>query len=125
MTTRPWSDDARPAIASGPGPTAIVDGDRVQGASAVRDQRARLVVLDLTGSVALSGEVAGHVVQTIRAARLLGARTVVTGISGGLAAALVGHGQVDLDELTTAGDLRGGIEYALRLAAEGPRLPPG
>lgn len=74
-------------------------------------QRARAVVLDLTGVPAVDSAVANHLLQTVEAARLLGARAVVTGLSTVNAQTLVRIG-VDLSNLNTAGDLQDGLEQA-------------
>jgi rsbT co-antagonist protein RsbR len=58
--------------------------------------------------------VANHLLQTVRAARLMGATVVVTGLSAANAQTLVRIG-VDLSGLNTVGDLRGGLEEADRL----------
>jgi rsbT co-antagonist protein RsbR len=53
-------------------------------------------------------------VQTVEAARLLGAAVIVTGLSPAIAQTLVTIG-MDLGKMTTVGDLQGGIEEAERL----------
>ena len=58
-------------------------------------------------------QVANHIVQTVEAARLLGAMVVVTGLSPEIAQTLVNIG-VDLGKMHTVGDLQGGIEEAER-----------
>jgi rsbT co-antagonist protein RsbR len=75
--------------------------------------RARAVVLDVTGVPAVDSAVANHLLQTVQAASLMGARVVVTGMSAANAQTLVRIG-VDLAGLVTIGDLRGGIEEAHR-----------
>jgi len=77
----------------------------------IRAYRAKVVVMDLTGVPAVDSAVANHLLQTVRAARLLGARTVVTGISTQNAQTLTRIG-VDLSGLITTADLQGGIEEA-------------
>jgi rsbT co-antagonist protein RsbR len=80
----------------------------------VRTNRAKVVVMDITGVPAIDGHVANHLVQTVEAARLLGAAVIVTGLSPEIAQMLVTIG-VDLGKMTTVGDLQGGIEEAERL----------
>lgn len=79
----------------------------------IEAHRARLVVLDITGVPAVDSAVANHLLQTVRAARLMGATVVVTGMSAANAQTLVRIG-VDLSGLNTVGDLRGGLEEADR-----------
>jgi rsbT co-antagonist protein RsbR len=80
----------------------------------VRINRAKVVVIDITGVPAMDAAVANHLVQTVEASRLLGATVIVTGLSPEIAQTLVNIG-VDLGKMTTVGDLQGGIEEAERL----------
>ncbi len=80
----------------------------------IRTNRAKVVVIDITGVPAIDSTVANHLVQTVESARLLGATVIVTGLSPEIAQTLVTIG-VDLGKMNTVGDLRGGIEEAERL----------
>src|SRR6202165_3395424 len=84
---------------------------------AIRANRAKVVVIDVTGVAAMDSGVANHLVQTVEASRLLGATVIVTGLSPEIAQTLVTIG-VDLSEMATVGDLQGGIEEAERLLAD-------
>jgi rsbT co-antagonist protein RsbR len=92
---------------------------------AIRANRAKVVVMDITGVPSVDATVANHLVQTVEAARLLGATVIVTGLSPEIAQTLVTIG-VDLSEMSTVGDLQGGIEEAERLLADraAPTLAP-
>ena len=81
---------------------------------AIRANRAKVAVMDITGVAAVDSKVANHLIQTIAAARLMGTRIIVTGLSADVAQALVTLG-VDLGTLDTMGDLQGGLEEAERL----------
>src|ERR1700675_824643 len=81
---------------------------------AIRTNRAKVVVIDITGVAAMDVTVANHLVQTVEASRLLGATVIVTGLSPEIAQTLVTIG-VDLGKMNTVGDLQGGIEEAERL----------
>jgi rsbT co-antagonist protein RsbR len=81
---------------------------------AIRTNRARVVVMDVTGVAAVDSKVANHMIQTVAAARLMGALVIVTGLSADVAQALVALG-VDLGRINTIGDLQGGLEEAERL----------
>ena len=81
---------------------------------AIRTNRAKVVVIDMTGVAAMDTYVANHLIQTVEAAGLLGAKAIVTGLSSDIAATLVKIG-VDLSGMATVGDLQGGIEEAERL----------
>jgi rsbT co-antagonist protein RsbR len=80
---------------------------------AIRANRARIVVMDITGVAAVDSKVANHFIQTVAAARLMGANVIVTGLSADVAQALVGLG-VDLSSIRTMNDLQGGLEEAER-----------
>jgi rsbT co-antagonist protein RsbR len=80
----------------------------------IRSNRAKVVVIDITGVPTIDSTVANHLVQTVESARLLGATVIVTGLSPEIAQTLVTIG-VDLGKMNTVGDLRGGIEEAERL----------
>src|SRR6516165_10285627 len=80
----------------------------------IRANRAKVVVIDITGVAAMDASVANHLVLTVESARLLGARVIVTGLSPEIAQTLVNIG-VDPGKMNTVGDLQGGIEEAERL----------
>ena len=81
---------------------------------AIREQDARVVVLDITGVAAVDSMVANHLIQTMTATRLMGAQSVLTGISAEVAQALVKIG-VTGDALNPAGDLERGVAKARKL----------
>lgn len=80
----------------------------------IRANRAKVVVIDITGVPTIDSKVANHLVQTVEASRLMGATVIVTGLSSEIAQTLVTIG-VDLGKMKTVGDLQGGIEEAERL----------
>ena len=81
---------------------------------AIRGSRAKVVVMDVTGVATIDSRVANHLLQTVAAARLMGATVIVTGLSAEVAQSLVSLG-IDLSQLNTVGDLQGGIEEGERL----------
>ena len=81
---------------------------------AIRHNRAKVVVIDITGVGTIDLTVANHLVQTVAASRLMGASAIITGLSSGIAQTLVDLG-VDLSMMQTVGDLQGGLEEAERL----------
>ncbi|MDP9112168.1 MAG: STAS domain-containing protein [Acidobacteriota bacterium] len=91
----------------------------------IRSNRAKVVVIDITGVPAVDSTVANHLVQTVDASRLMGATVIVTGLSAEIAQTLVTIG-VDLARMKTVGDLQGGIEEAERLLGRetSPSLHP-
>jgi rsbT co-antagonist protein RsbR len=58
--------------------------------------------------------VANHLIQTVNAARLMGATLIISGLSAEVAQTLVTIG-VDLSKIKTVGDLQSGIEEADRI----------
>lgn len=84
--------------------------------TSIKDFQAKVLVLDITGVSAVDSAVANHLLQTMTAARLMGAHSIITGISPIVAQALVKIG-VDGTAFNTFGDLQRGIEQAERLLA--------
>jgi rsbT co-antagonist protein RsbR len=80
----------------------------------IRANRAKVVVIDITGVPTIDSTVANHLVQTVEASRLMGASVIITGLSSEIAQTLVTIG-VDLSKMNAVGDLQGGIEEAERL----------
>jgi len=80
----------------------------------IRQNRAKVVVIDITGVPTIDSTVANHLVQTVEASRLMGASVIITGLSSEIAQTLVTIG-VDLSKMNAVGDLQGGIEEAERL----------
>jgi rsbT co-antagonist protein RsbR len=97
----------------------VIDSDRARQVmegllDAIREFRAQAVVMDITGVAAVDSKVANHLIQTVDAARLLGATVIVTGMSPSIAQTIVTVG-VDLSQIRTVGDLQGGLDLADRL----------
>jgi rsbT co-antagonist protein RsbR len=80
----------------------------------IRANRAKVVVMDVTGVATIDSKVANHLLQTVAAARLMGALVIVTGLTSEVAQSLVTLG-IELSTLNTVGDLQGGLEEAERL----------
>jgi rsbT co-antagonist protein RsbR len=83
--------------------------------------RAKVAIMDITGVPIVDSKVANHLLQTVSAARLMGATVILTGLSPQIAQALVAIG-VDLSQVQTTVDLQSGLEEAERLL--GYRLVP-
>jgi len=83
--------------------------------------RAKIAIVDITGVPLVDSKVANHLLQTVSAARLMGATVILTGLSPQIAQALVAIG-VDLGHVRTTVDLQSGLETAERLL--GYRLVP-
>ncbi|HYZ76617.1 MAG TPA: STAS domain-containing protein [Gaiellaceae bacterium] len=91
---------------------------------AIQSNRARVVVIDITGVATIDLTVANHLVQTVEAARLMGASAIITGLSSKIAQTLVDLG-VDLSMMNTVGDLQGGLEEADRMIGYRASEPRG
>jgi rsbT co-antagonist protein RsbR len=97
----------------------VLDSERArqlteQLLSGIRKHRAKVVVIDITGAPKVDATVANHLLQTVDASRLMGARVIITGLSPTIAQTLVNLG-VDLSKVHTMGDLQGGLEEAERM----------
>lgn len=78
----------------------------------ITEMRAHTAILDITGVRVINAEIAEALVRTAQAARLLGARVVLTGIGPDVASALV-ELRVDMRGIVTQGTFQSGIAYAL------------
>jgi rsbT co-antagonist protein RsbR len=97
----------------------VLDGQRARQLTeqllrAIRANRAKVVVIDITGVPTIDSTVANHLVQTVDASGLMGASVIITGLSSEIALTLVTIG-LDLSKMNAVGDLQGGIEEAERL----------
>lgn len=81
---------------------------------AIRANRAKVVVIDITGVPTIDSTVANDLVRTVDASGLMGASVIITGLSSEIALTLVNIG-LDLSKMNAVGDLQGGIEEAERL----------
>jgi rsbT co-antagonist protein RsbR len=100
-----------------------IDGQRArqftdQLLSAIGRQRASVVVIDLTGVAAVDTSVANHLMQSLQAARLLGAYGIITGLSAAAAETLAQLG-LGFGGAETVGDLQDGLEIAFRRLNDG------
>jgi rsbT co-antagonist protein RsbR len=73
---------------------------------------ARIVILDITGVPVVDTQVAKILLESARAAQLMGCQTVLTGIRPEIAQTMVELG-IEAADLVTRSDLQGGMEYAL------------
>lgn len=78
----------------------------------ISERQADIVILDITGVPVVDTSVANYLLQTARAAQLVGAQVVLVGIGAEIAQTLVQLG-VDLTQLKVHANLQAGIQYAL------------
>ncbi len=80
----------------------------------VVEEQARAIIVDIAGVPLVDTMVADHLLKTTEAVRLLGAETILTGISAQIARTIVQLG-VDISTMHTRSRLADGIELALAL----------
>ena len=78
----------------------------------IGEEQAKVLLLDIAGVVVVDTQVADYLLKTTAAVRLLGAQTIITGISPQVARTIVELG-VDLSGLHTRNKLSDGLELAL------------
>ncbi|MBI3523694.1 MAG: STAS domain-containing protein [Betaproteobacteria bacterium] len=76
-------------------------------------ERARAVVMDVTGVRSIDSEVSHHLIQMVRAIQLMGADAILTGIRPEIARALTSL-NIDLGNVTTRASLSDGLKEAFR-----------
>ncbi len=81
--------------------------------AAISRERTRVVLIDITGVPLVDTQVAGALLRTAQAVRLLGAEPVLVGMRAEVAQMLVGLG-ADLGDLVSLRDLRSGLAYAFQ-----------
>lgn len=83
----------------------------------VVEEQARHIIVDIAGVPVVDTKVADNLIKTTAAVRMLGAQTIVTGISAPIARTLVQLG-VDVSAMHTRARLQEGIELALELSGK-------
>ncbi len=73
-----------------------------------------IAILDITGVKMMDTLVANHLIKTVTAARLMGARCILTGVSPAIAQTMVQLG-IDLSQITTRAQMSDGIKLALEM----------
>jgi rsbT co-antagonist protein RsbR len=83
----------------------------------VVEEKAKCIILDIAGVAVVDTKVADNLVKTTASVRLLGAQTILTGISAQVARTIVQLG-VDITAMHTRSRLQDGIELALDLVGK-------
>jgi rsbT co-antagonist protein RsbR len=73
-----------------------------------------IAILDITGVKTMDTLVANHLIKTVTAARLMGARCILTGVSPAIAQTMVQLG-IDLTQITTRAQMSDGIRLAFEM----------
>ena len=94
-----------------------LDSDRTQRfmerlLEGIVETNSPVALVDITGVPTLDTQTAQHLIETITAAKLLGARVVLTGVSPTIAQTLV-HLGIDLSDIDTRSSLAAGLRLAL------------
>ncbi len=102
-----------------------VDADRARQIvstllSAVVENKASVVILDVTGVPFVDSEVAHHFLKTVSAVRLLGAKVILTGVSPANALTLTRLG-IETEDLRTKGSLQEGLQLAMKMVKKPER----
>jgi rsbT co-antagonist protein RsbR len=78
------------------------------------DTGSTIAILDITGVKTMDTLVANHLIKTVTASRLMGARCILTGVSPAIAQTMVQLG-IDLTQITTRAQMADGIKLALEM----------
>ena len=73
-----------------------------------------IAILDITGVKTMDTLVANHLIKTVTASRLMGARCILTGVSPAIAQTMVQLG-IDLSQITTRAQMADGIKLAFEM----------
>jgi len=80
----------------------------------VIEEKAKVMIIDIAGVPVVDTKVADHLMKTTAAMRLVGAQTILTGISAQVARTIIQLG-VDISSMHTLARLQDGIELALSM----------
>ncbi len=108
--------------------TGAIDSERAHGVlqdmlKAIRQHRARAILIDITGVPVVDTMVANYLLQAVQAAKLLGCQGILVGIRAEVARILVDLG-LNLSGLVTKGSLQDGLDYALTLESKSTSILP-
>jgi rsbT co-antagonist protein RsbR len=94
------------------------------------EAQAKVIIIDIAGVPVVDTRVADHLLKTTAAVRLLGAQTILTGITAHVARTMVQLG-LDVSTMHTVSRLSDGIELALSIVGKriqevpaGPAVAP-
>ena len=76
------------------------------------EHKAEIVLIDISGVPVVDTQIAHHIMKTVQAARLLGARCILVGIRPEFAQTIVKLG-IDFNDIVTKSSLQAGFELAL------------
>lgn len=79
----------------------------------IADSQAKFFILDISGVAIVDTAVANHLIKMTKAARLMGAQCIISGISGSIAQTIVELG-IAIDEIETTGSMKDALKLAIR-----------
>ncbi len=79
----------------------------------IAKDRAKAVVMDLTGVKNIDSQVSHHLIQMVRAVQLMGSQAIITGIRPEIARALISL-NINMSDITTRASLSDGLKEAFR-----------
>jgi rsbT co-antagonist protein RsbR len=82
--------------------------------SRIEDEHANVVLMDVTGVLAIDSQVSHHLIQMIRAIGLMGAQPILTGIRPDIARSLTSL-NIDLGDVLTCSTLSDGLKKAFEI----------
>lgn len=88
----------------------------------VVEEQAKVIIIDIAGVPVIDTKVADHLLKTTEAVRLMGARTILSGISPTVAKTVVNLG-MDISTMHTRARLSDALELALELVGKKMRAP--
>ena len=77
----------------------------------VIETKSKVIILDILGVATVDSAVANHLIKITKSTRLVGADSIVSGISADIAQTLV-HLGIDLEKVTTTATLADAVEMA-------------
>jgi len=104
-----------------------IDDTRAQGImeemlQAIGREKARAILIDITGVPVVDTMVANYLLRAVQAAQLLGCQGILVGIRADVAHTIAGLG-LNLKGLATKGTLQAGLAYAVELLKSETRKP--
>ena len=97
----------------------VLDSSRTQGfmerlLNSIVENDASIALIDITGVPSVDTQTAQHLMETIAASKLLGARVILTGVRPAIAQTIV-HLGIDLAGTETQSSLMRGVKLALEM----------
>ncbi len=86
-------------------------------------KQAHAIIIDIAGVPVVDTKVADHLIKTTEAVRLLGAKTILSGISPTIAKTIVNLG-MDISSMHTRGQLAAALELAFEIVGSRVAPPP-